>query len=147
MICCLLGGRKLVASEWFFELCLCPVTYKWNRKFLNNFFFLCVCTWTDHTLLHLLPSFGHTCPSTSPPKKVLITEKSDVMCCAIFRDIHISWRWEAEPLLLSHLPQEAVNTSWPPLEAASWVWRLLEPGGGPWLLQLLSLSLKHTLNA
>lgn len=84
-------------------------------------------------------------PFLTNPWKVLITEKPDVMCCAIFRDIHIRWRWEAEPLLLSHLPQEAVNTSWPPLEASSWVWRLLlEPRGPPALTAATSLSVKHT---
>lgn len=89
------------------------------------------------------PHIGHTDPSTNP-WNVLITEKSDVLCCAIFRGIHISWRWEAEPLLLSHLPQEAVNTSWPPLEVSSWVWRLLEPRGPPAPTAATSLSVKHT---
>ena len=70
--------------------------------------------------------------------------KPDVMCCAIFRDIHKSWIWKAEPRLLSPLPQEAVSPAWPSLEASSWVWRLLEPGAPGSYSCYLSLSVKHT---
>lgn len=68
-----------------------------------------------------------------------------MVVCAIFRDTQAGDE-KAEPRLLSHLPQEAVNTSWPSLGASSWVWRLLEPRGGPPAPQLLPLSIavKHT---
>ncbi len=92
---------------------------------------------------HLPTPIGHTYPSTNP-WKARITEKLNAMCCAIFGDIHRSWRPEAEPLLLSHLPREAVNTSWPPPEASSWVWRLPEPRGLPGSYSCyLSLYVQH----
>lgn len=77
------------------------------------------------------------------------------MSCSIFNVMQMSRGQEAESLLLFHLLQEAVNTSWPPPEESSWAWRLAEvegpPGSSSCSLFVCSLSHQrfkfHLMNA
>ena len=130
--------QKAFLFEWGIKGARIHICSACTLAFPNTHFYPNWWHMPEHTHTHL-PTY----PSTNP-WKVLITGEGDVMCCAIFRDIHISWRREA--LLLSNLPREAVNTSWPPREASSWVWRLLEPRGPlvPTAATSLSLSLSNT---